>query len=141
MDIVVGIPSNIRFNNIMEYLNLREFKITTEERRFLSKIYEILEDRKIDGETSVAILQSFENKLSHLDGTIDRLRSFHKFLDKIPDRSDLMSSIKDMGLMSKSELENSANETGNWLPFMRRIELDNIKRIEEEKLVNKQNEI
>lgn len=122
MELVTGMGSSISYKNIASYLGIDNKKISPRQQELIFEISNFLTAKGIDAETSVSIFQSFENKISQRELIDDRLSSFNKFITSIKSKDDLIESIKDFGLMSKSELENKALETGNWLPFMKRVE-------------------
>lgn len=129
MNLVVGMGSNVSFRNIRNYLGLSNKKLSVKQQELIDSISLLLTAKGVDAETAVSIFQSFENKISRAEGVDHRLSSFNKFIQSISSKDDLVETIKDFGLMSKAELEQKAVETGNWIPFMKRVESDKQKEI------------
>ncbi len=133
MELIVGMTSNISYKNLRAYLGLDKQKLTPIQDTLINSISTLMTAKGIDAETAIAIFQSFENKIgnslsdnNNTETIIDRLMRFNSFLSFIEHKSDLMATIKDFGLMSKAELEQTAIETGNWIPFMKRVEKDKL---------------
>lgn len=132
--VVICIPSNLDQKSIREYLGLTGKSSLINKK--MSQIYSIMALHSVDEETCLALLKSFE--LHHKsDDITGRLDNFLKFISSISERDDLIGTVKSMGMLSKSELEQQAVLTGNWIPFMKRVESDKEReRAQEISLIN-----
>lgn len=95
----------------------------------LTGILGVLSKRGIDEETAVSILKSYEDRNGKLDDSHLRVARFHDFLSEVDktasDKTPFLDSVKNLGLLSKNELEEYAKETGDWSQFLKRSEADN----------------
>ena len=80
-------------------------------------------EHDVDGETSVALMQCFEEKNGNNFNIRARLSRFYDFLSKFENKSDMIGTINDLGLLSTDELESRCAETDNWMPLMVRQEV------------------
>lgn len=94
----------------------------------LNAISGIFSARSIDPETSTAIIKSYELKHGSLEDPHLRIARFREFIANIhafaTDREPFLDTIKNLGLLSKHELESYGIESGDWGPFLRRAEKD-----------------
>ena len=94
----------------------------------LQRIYDILALHQVDTETAVGLIKSYEAKVGQLEDAhlrIDRLKQFVEGVHANgADHHTFVDQVKNMGLMSKSELEEHAKETGDWAPFLKRAAKD-----------------
>lgn len=95
----------------------------------LKNIFEltgIFSQRKIDDETANALLKSYEAKFGMPDDIYLRVNNFHKFIKGIHEttltRDPFIDQVKNLGLLSKSELEEYAKDTGDWSHFLKRAD-------------------
>lgn len=94
----------------------------------LFEIARIVSSQGIDMETAAGIARSFEERFGRGDDTKARVGKFLNFLRGISGGKEaLLDTVKSLGLYSKAELEEYAKETGDWSPFLRRIEKEGIK--------------
>lgn len=110
-----------RFKTLESYLNIKN--PSPKLVKILGYIEALMSLNNIDGETQVALLQSFEEKTKISGDSEVRLSKFSKFLESVGDRENLIDTVKDMGMLSTDELEKQAVETGNWMPYMVRQEV------------------
>ena len=93
------------------------------------KISGVMSAHGIDEETTVALLKSYESRFGTLDDPHLRVSKFHDFVASIHaaghGRNAFIDQVKNLGLLSKSELEEHAKETGDWSHFLKRVEHDN----------------
>ena len=91
----------------------------------LSQVRAVLTVGEIDDETSVHLLRSFEERHGQAESTPERLTKFLEFLKTFKgDRGGMLDTVKNLGYLSKNLLEEHAKETGDWGPFLRRVEAD-----------------
>lgn len=90
----------------------------------LVAIASVFGSRKIDEETGVAIIKSFEDRFGKLDDAHLRVNKFREFISDLHKSTDskqpFIDSVKSLGLLSKNELEEYAKETGDWSHFLKR---------------------
>ena len=92
----------------------------------IMSISSIFSAQSIDTETGTAILKSYEDRNGKLDDSHLRVNRFHSFIKdlsgNVSARSGLLDSVKNLGLLSKSDLEEYAKETGDWPHFLKHAE-------------------
>lgn len=92
----------------------------------VAQLLGIFAERRIDDETAVAILRSFETQNGRLDDAHLRVNRFSKFIHGLHastnSRQPFIDTVKNLGLLSKNELEEHAKETGDWTHFLKRAE-------------------
>ena len=118
--IVTQSNQSARPKNILDYLKIDKNTASLRTKEFYSRIAGLMSFHKIDNETAVAILKSFESRFGMADEVEFRLEKFDNFLNAIDNRDNLVDSVKSMGLLSMAELENHAQETGDWLPAIKK---------------------
>lgn len=112
---------------ILEHLGYRAGRaIPFEVLQRVMKIQAIFAKHAIDEETGVGILQSFEHRSITPDDIHLRVDKFANFVQSINSnsRTPFIDSVKNLGLLSKSELEEHAKETGDWTPLLKRSSAD-----------------
>jgi hypothetical protein len=91
-------------------------------------ISSVFTSHRIDNETGVSILKSFEDRFGKMDDIHLRVSKFHDFVNNInstaSNKAPFIDSVKSLGLLSKAELEEHAKETGDWSHFLKRSEQD-----------------
>ena len=91
----------------------------------MSQVRAVLSVGGIDDETSVQLLRSYEERHGQAESTPERLGKFLEFLKTFKgDRGGMLDTVKNLGYLSKNLLEEHAKETGDWGPFLRRVEAD-----------------
>lgn len=119
-DLVFGTPSNSPAISLPEYFSINPAALSDRERNSYSDIVKSLFTHKIDKETTIAIVKSFEERYGGAtDDLLTRLSKFKTFLSMFDSTTDLVQSVKNLGMLSKSDLEEYAKETGNWLPSIK----------------------
>jgi len=135
--IVIGAGSgSLKKADLYNYLNIDRKRLNDKDRMALMEIMGILAYHKIDTETGVGIFKSFEAKSKPKDGLGRRLESFQKFLKSVDHRNDLIDTVQNLGMLSKEELEEQARETGDWVPVIKRNEVDNRRKEERDNQAN-----
>ena len=95
----------------------------------LLSLTSILKSNRIDDETAVAFMRSYEDKYGKLDDAhlrITKLNEFAKALDASGSRSGFIDNVKLAGMLSKNELEEQAKETGDWGAFLKRSSAEKV---------------
>lgn len=126
--IISASGSSMGAYNLSTYLGVDKKNLTTSERETLMDILGTLSYHRIDGETAVAIFKSFEMKVKPHEEFSRRINSFKSFLDTIDHRDNLIDSVKNLGMLSKAELEEQAQQNGDWISVIKRNEKDDIHR-------------
>lgn len=112
-----------RARTLLEHLGYRAGKaIPFEVLQRVMKIQAIFAKHLIDEETGIGILQSFEQRSAPLDDIHLRVDKFATFVQSIKtdSKTPFIDSVKNLGMLSKNELEEHAKETGDWTPFLKR---------------------
>jgi hypothetical protein len=119
---IVYTPGSGKVNKtIAKYLNLPDLKhLTDKEIDLIVKIKGTLSLHGIDDETAVGILESYEGKYGKSEELGQRLERFSTFLGMAGNRENLIDSVKNLGLLSHSELETQAQETGDWVSVIKK---------------------
>lgn len=118
--IVTQSNSSARPKTLLDYLKIDKSLASLRTKDLYSKIAGLFAFHKIDEETAMAIFKSFEARFGMADDLEFRLEKFDSFLKAIDTRENLIDSVKNVGLLSMSELENHAQETGDWLPAIKK---------------------
>lgn len=111
-------------SDLFSYLGISKREMAPSQMKTLMDIMGVLSFHRVDGETAVAILKSFEMKMKAPEDFGRRIANFKTFLDTIDHRDNLIDSVKNLGMLSKSELEAQAQENGDWLSVIKRNEKD-----------------
>lgn len=122
--ITVGATGQNVAKNFLDHLNLGREPVGMKTLDLLVKLRVAIEKRGLDEESAVAVLQSFEAQFGAAETPMKRLEKFVGFVQSIDEKANLIDTVKDLGLLSKSELEEQAIASGNWIPFMKRVEQD-----------------
>ena len=131
MDLVYAQPNNAPTMSLPEYFKMDLSKLSDREKNSYMDIIGALFVHKVDKETCLAIAKSFEEKYGRGgDDLGTRLDKFKGFLKLFDSKTDLIQSVKNLGMLSKSDLEEYAQETGNWLPSIKRTMQDERKKEE-----------
>ena len=88
----------------------------------LIEMAQILSSHQIETETSVELIRSFELKFGKNEEPKFRVDRFLNFIRQSKEKGPLLDTVKDLGLLSKAELEEYGLETGDWSHFLRRID-------------------
>lgn len=122
-ELVYAPGSGKAVKTLEKYFQLPErSRLTNKEIDLLVRIKGAFSYQKIDDETAVAIIESFEGKFGKAESVIDRLSKFDNFLSVIGNRQDMIDSVKSMGMLSHAEAELQAVETGDWPSAIKRNE-------------------
>lgn len=139
--VIAGSGASLHANDIYSYLGIDKKKLGDIERKLVVEILGVLAYHKIDSETGLGILKSFELRSKPKDDLDKRLESFQEFLNSVDHRTDLIDSVKNLGMLSKDELEEQARETGDWIPVVRRNAYDVKRKEERDHRVSEENHI
>ncbi len=138
IDLVYGPGSGSKIKDLERFFQLPDrSRLTDKEINMLIHIKGAFAFHKIDDETAIAIMQSFEGKYGKGESVADRLSKFDKFLSKVGNRQDLIDSVKSLGMLSKEEIESQAQENGDWISVIKRTDADNKRKEERD---NQENE-
>ncbi len=117
-----------KFKTLRQYLNVKDDKLQPKTLSMLNRVSALMEAKGIDGETAVALMQSYEEQNGNSFNISARLSRFNSFVTKFEDKEDLIGTVNDLGLLSTDALEERCRETGDWMPFMVRREV--LKKVE-----------
>lgn len=117
----VAAPS-IGPDNLIEHMGFKGAEsLPMDITKQIIEMSQLLHDQGLDPETSLGLLKSFELKNGQAEEPTIRIKKFLEFIKSHSTKEGLLNSVKSIGFFSKRELEDYAKDTGDWVPFLRRI--------------------
>lgn len=130
---VVAITGFKKNSSLFEYLGLDSQRLNSRSLEVVIRVLGKLSILGIDPESSVELISSYEKKFGQSENSYKRLEKFDEFIKEFNSKQSLLEVADNIGLLSKAELEEQALETGNWIPFMKRVQKDKEKESDDNK--------